>query len=100
MSEQLLLGGGVETLAPPPVPPAVFLSRPMRLRAPGGLPCAHCEMVAVRVAGHAEQHPPWTDRTKITVLSAVYRITQVDGSTLDLCAQHAAEHAERGRQDG
>lgn len=100
MSEQLLLTGGAETLAPPPVPPVVFLDRPMRLRVPAGVLCGHCQMMAVRVAGHAEQHPPWTDRTKITVLGAVYRITQVDGSTLDLCAQHAAEHAERGHQDG
>jgi hypothetical protein len=34
------------------------------------------------------------------ILKAIALITNRDGSTLRLCAQHAQEHEERGDRDG
>lgn len=97
MSEQLTIDGAPERVGPPWVPPVVFLDAPTRLEVGSRSreKCGHCMINAA----HFEQHrgpQQWRDAADVTILRAVCLITQVDGSTLYLCAQHAQEHAERG----
>lgn len=104
MSEQLTIDGAAERVGPPPVPPVIFLDVPActELSVRSQHQCAHCVMNAHRwhqerrAAAHQRTLPEWTSAADVTILRATQLITQVDGSTLYLCAQHAQEHAERG----
>jgi hypothetical protein len=108
VSEQLTIDGGSVPTGPPPVPPAWLGARIVQQRLPkdGRPPCVHCVMTdkAMRAHRSTEQAlpEPWKAFLAVTwpVLQAVFCITQSDGSTLHLCAQHAAEHAKRGQQHG
>jgi hypothetical protein len=61
--------------------------------------CMHCRMNASRFLG-GEPVTGWARECDITILDASVLITQRDGSTLHLCAQHAQEHEDRGGRDG
>lgn len=108
MTETLDLFGGSAPVGPPAVLPVIFHGKPHRERiATVRKPvCGHCAMVVdlhARLTRTGEQLPEkWRDfvnNARVTVLRAVYRITQTDGSTLDLCGQHAQEHEQRGDSD-
>jgi hypothetical protein len=103
MIESLDLFGTRVSFGPPAVPPVVFYRRPHRRAVKGehAPQCAHCVMNAKRwyderTREQASTIPLWSTERDVTILKAVQLITQVDGSTLYLCAQHAQEHANRG----
>jgi hypothetical protein len=99
MDEQLdILGGSVPT-GPPAVPPVVFHSRTFRrsIRGESATQCGHCVMNARRFY-RGRDVGDWLDDMDVVILQAVLLITQPDGSTLTLCAQHAQEHEERGKR--
>jgi len=102
VDEQLLLGGGFTTVGPPPVPRVVFHVRTYRrtIRGEARHQCGHCLMNARRFHDEPGSIPQWGSEADITILKAVALITQVDGSTLELCEQHAQEHQERGNHHG
>lgn len=99
---QLDLFGGSTLTGPPTVPPVVYHRRSTRrfVRTEARLPCGHCQMNARHWHDNPAAVPQWTGENDITILQAVALITQIDGSTLYLCAQHAQEHEERGSRDG
>lgn len=107
------LFGGSVIAGPPPVPAVTFWSAPHRrgIRLQTRQQCAHCVMNVRR--WHDEQNLPveqrspalagWRRPEDLTILQACQLITQADGSTLYLCAQHAGEHllrTTRGDSDG
>lgn len=99
VSELHDLFGGTVSGGPPPVPPVVFHEAPhrRRIRLERQVRCGHCQMVA----RHVHDGGPvgcWRTAADIMILNAVYLITQTDGSTLELCEQHAREHEERGNR--
>ncbi len=99
--EQLDLLGGAVPSGPPRVPPVTFHHRPHRrsIRGETRVQCGHCQMNASRFHdGHAVGD--WADESDVMILKAIALITNRDGSTLRLCAQHAQEHEERGDRDG
>lgn len=102
MDEQLLLGGGSVPVGPPPVPRVVFHPEMYRrtIRSEARRQCGHCLMNVRQFHDDPGSIPEWSSETDITILRAVVLITQVDGSTLELCAQHAQEHQERGNRHG
>lgn len=99
MAEQLGLWDGPAG-STPRVPPVVFRPCPHRrsIRGEARVPCGHCQMNARRLMD-GEPVEGWRDQGDIQILQAVALITQPDGSTLRLCAQHAQEHEERGKSD-
>jgi hypothetical protein len=98
VTEQLDFFGGSTKVGPPPVPPVVFLRSPARrsIQAELDTRCGHCMMNAQAWRDRPASIPQWRRDKDITILKAAYLITQTDGSTLYLCAQHAQEHEERG----
>lgn len=102
MDEQLLLGGGFTEAGPPPVPSVVFHCRAYRrsIRGESRRQCGHCLMNVRRYHDDPASIPEWGAESDVTILKALVLITQVDGSTLELCAQHAQEHQERGKRHG
>lgn len=97
MSEQLdILGGSVPT-GPPLVPRVVFHPRAFQrsIRGEAATRCGHCVMNARRFYDGAAVGE-WLTDVDVVILTAVQIITQVDGSTLTLCEQHAQQHHERG----
>jgi hypothetical protein len=104
-SEQLDFFGRAEQARAPKVPPVIFARRATRERiVTSAKPiCGHCMLTAEALGRLREpwpepyaQFPPgsWIPQR------ASYRFTQTDGSTLDLCVQHAKAHQARGEQDG
>lgn len=100
MDEQLTIDGMSEPMVAI-VPAVAFHARTFRrkLRGAAEIRCGHCQMNASRWHDDPASLPQWPTEHSIVVLDAVYRITQTDGSTLDLCAQHADNHAQRGDHD-
>lgn len=102
MSELFDLFGGSVTTGPPIVPSVQFhmhSSSRRNLRLEGERQCGHCIMNARRWHDEPASIPQWKTAADVITLKAIFFITQVDGSTLFLCAQHAAEHEERGKRD-
>lgn len=90
-----MLGGGFTPVGPPPVPSVTFHAKPSRRKLPqtNRPRCGHCLMVE-----HAAQKGARADvPPQFLPLEATHVITQIDGSTLTLCAQHVREHEERGK---
>lgn len=108
MTEQLTIDGGSDDLEPPQVPPVTWHAQPFqrKISIQRRVECSHCVMNADRwraertVAPDQRTITMWWSASDVTVLGAVYLITQRDGSTLYLCAQHAQEHTERGDRHG
>lgn len=100
MNEILDLFGGSVPAGPPTVPSVTFHPRQYRRCIRGEAPvlCGHCQM-NVRRFYDGLPVPGWNTEKDIVILRASYRITQADGSTLDLCVQHAQEHEQRGDID-
>jgi hypothetical protein len=107
-AEQLDLLGGSTPAGPPRVPPVIFHLRPFKtaIHLVNKPQCGHCLMtwhaIAERPIPDAVKQAGWgvAELRAFRVLRAIVRITQIDGSTLDLCVQHAKEHQARGDQDG
>ncbi len=101
MADQLDLFGGSVPAGPPRVPSVTFYRRGSRrnIRAEAQGQCGHCQMNARRFHD-GEPVAGWRTEGDIKILKAIFLITQRDGSTLRLCAQHAQEHEERGNRDG
>lgn len=99
--EKLDLFGGSVPVGPPKVPSVTFwpISSRRDIRGEGRIQCGHCQMNAQRFRA-GKPVLGWHSRSDIKVLHAIFLITQRDGSTLTLCAQHAQEHDERGNRDG
>ena len=99
--EQLDLLGGAVPAGPPRVPSVNFHPRPYRrsIRGEARVQCGHCQMNARRFHD-GEAVANWRNESDVMILKAIALITQRDGSTLRLCAQHAQEHEERGERDG
>lgn len=105
--EQLDFWGGLNAVGPAAVPPVVFLWPASRRRIPPDRQfrrrqlCGHCVMVRHAIEG-GELFAGWSrgDLACFHPLEAIFTITQTDGSTLDLCGQHAQEHEERGERHG
>jgi hypothetical protein len=84
-----------------PLPAVIFHERERQQRVVGeARPCAHCAMNRYRWRRRPADLPQWRTESDIITLPAVVLITKVDGSALELCAQHAREHDERGNRDG
>ena len=104
---QDLFGGTVST-EPPPVPPVWMWPEAIRERIVISVKpiCGHCMMTGEqlrRMAAAGECPPaPWSafPPGSWQPQRAMWRITQTDGSTLDLCARHAKDHANRGSHHG
>lgn len=99
---QLDFFGGSTLVGPPKVPAVTYHQRPARrhIRSEARIQCGHCVMNARNWRDNRLTVPQWATESQIIILQAVLRITQTDGSTLDLCAQHAQEHEERGDRRG
>jgi hypothetical protein len=100
--EDLLSLLGVD--APPPaavLPAVVYHDREHRRRLKQGeaRPCGHCTMNRARWHRDPASIPQWRTSDDIVTHFAVVIITKVDGSTLELCAQHVREYDDK-RGDG
>lgn len=95
--EQLDFFGGAVPAGPPKVPSVTFYRARSRrnIRAEMNVQCGHCQMNA-RHFLNGTPVGDWRSEGDIKILKAIFLITQRDGSTLRLCAQHAQEHEERG----
>jgi hypothetical protein len=98
MNEQLDIYGGSIKMGPPAVPAVVFHQHPAQrnIRLESLRQCAHCIMNARRWHEDPATIPQWETAADIITLKAIFLVTQIDGSTLFLCAQHAEEHKKRG----
>jgi hypothetical protein len=99
---QLDFFGGSTLTGPPKVPTVIFHPRSARrhIRSESRVQCGHCLMNARNWHDNPASVPQWAKESQIIILQAVLLITQRDGSTLYLCAQHAQEHEERKGNDG
>jgi hypothetical protein len=102
MNEILDLFAGSTPAGPAPVPAVVYHVREYRRRVVGECrPCAHCVMNQARWWRCPKSIPQWRTKHDIVTHHAVVLITKVDGSALELCAQHVREYdGEQGARDG
>lgn len=96
MTEILDLFGRPAAARLRPVPPVVYHRRAHRARVVGeARPCAHCVMNCDRWRRHPASIPQWRTKNDIITHHAVVLITNVDGSALELCAQHVQKYDEK-----
>lgn len=96
MNEVLDLWGRAAPADPRPVPPVVYLDRPCRRRVVGECrPCGHCAMNRSRWHRSPASIPQWRTKADVVAHHAVVLITNTDGSTLELCAQHAQDYDDK-----
>jgi hypothetical protein len=103
MAEQLDLLGGSITIGPPAVPPVVYAGAVIRrdIRSEQRTErCAHCVLNAAAWRKDHRCIEQWRTPEDVVILPAAVVVTQEDGSTLFLCAQHDREHQQRGRRHG
>lgn len=104
MSEVLDLFGGSLPGGPPAVPPVTFAGRRLTVRGYDSVKtlvgCGHCQINASNWRRDPALVPQWATESDVTTLTAVRVVTQPDGSTLNLCVQHAEEHLRRGTTHG
>ena len=107
-NDQIDLFGERWSLAPPADVPPVILHAQATGRKLGAITdpvCAHCIMTSNAIrraqARGIELAEPWRSFPRTWSLrQADIRITQTDGSTLDLCDSHAKNHLAREGRDG
>jgi hypothetical protein len=100
--EDLLSLLGMDASPPARLPAVVYHDRPRRRKVTGeSRPCAHCTMNRARWLSAPADIPQWRSADHVVTHHAVVIITNCDGSSLELCAQHAQEYDDkRGDGDG